>query len=57
VYVPAAVALSAGALVSVQWGTKWNRRLPANVLGRVFALTLAVMAIFIGVRSAGMLGR
>lgn len=56
VYVPAAVALAAGTLVSVQWGTKWNRRLPADALRRVFALTLAVLAIFIGVRSAALLG-
>lgn len=57
VYVPAAIALAAGTLVSVQAGTRWNRRLPADTLRGVFALTLAVMAIVIGVRSVGMLSR
>ena len=53
VYLPAALALAAGTLVSVRWGTQWNRRLPEDALRRVFAVTLAVVAVWIVVRSAG----
>lgn len=57
VYLPAALALAAGTLVSVQWGTQWNLRLPPDALRRAFAVTLAVVAVLIAARSVGALVR
>ncbi len=51
IFLPAAVGLAAGTLVSVGWGAVWNRRLPADVLRRVFAVILAVVGSAIAVES------
>lgn len=51
VHVPAAVAVATGTLVSVGWGSALNRRLPEDVLRRVFAAAFFLLAIFIGLGS------
>lgn len=47
VYLPAAIALAAGTLLSVGWGTYLNRRLPADALRRVFAVIFFLVALVI----------
>lgn len=53
VYLPAAVALTAGTVVAVRWGTILNRRLDAGTLRLVFAVTLALVGVLVAARALG----